>query len=80
MLAQGHAPLDTCHLTSSGVPVHLVPGCTCGTPSQMVDIHDKDGNKVGEHEVKVPGHVMVVESGKPKSITLDQARNAGYIV
>lgn len=80
MLAQGHAPHDGCHRTHSGVAIHLMPGCKCGTPGVMVDIHDKDGNVVGEHEVKVPGHVNIVEGGKHRSITLDQARTAGLIV
>jgi len=82
MLAQGHAPaIDGCHKTHSGVPTHVLPGCVCAGPSVMVDIKDKAGNKIGEHEVKVPNHVNVSDNhGTMRNISLDQARTAGYIV
>lgn len=79
-IGQGHAPLDVCHRTHSGVAIHLMPGCVCGGPSQLLDVVDKDGNVIGQHEVKVANHVNVHEAGgKTRSISLEQARNAGHI-
>lgn len=75
ILAQGHAPLDGCHQTFSGVAIHVMPGCECAGPSVMVDIKDQAGNVVGEHEVKVPDHLNSTEG----NISLDQARNMGLI-
>jgi len=80
MLAQGHAPnTDGCHRTHSGVPIHVIPGCTCPGPTVMTDMHDKDGNKIGEHATKAPNHVNYVESGKTSTLTLEQAHTMGLI-
>lgn len=81
-IAAGHAPLDTCHRMHSGVAVHVMASCTCDAPRQTIPaVKDKNGNIVRpEHEVVVANHVTVHEAnGGTKSISLDQARNAGYI-
>lgn len=76
----GHPPMDVCHRTHSGVAIHVMPGCSCSGPTQMLDILDGEGNKIGEHPVKVPNHVNLHEDGKHRSISLEQARQAGFIV
>lgn len=79
-LEQHAAPLDVCHKVHSGVAVHVMPGCTCDTPTGSVDVRDAAGNIVERRPVKLANHVMVHEAnGDTKSISLDQARNAGYI-
>jgi hypothetical protein len=46
----------------------------------MLDVHDAQGQVVGQHAVKVANHVNVMGTdGKSTSISLEQARNAGYI-
>ncbi|HEY2089056.1 MAG TPA: hypothetical protein VGH54_23910 [Mycobacterium sp.] len=80
VIAHGAAPLDGCHRTHSGVAIHVMPDCACSGPTQMLDVHDAQGQVVGQHAVKVANHVNVMGTdGKSTSISLEQARNAGYI-
>lgn len=75
------APHDTCHRTHSGVAVHRLPACVCDTPTGSVDIKDAAGNIMERRPVKLANHVMLHEAnGETRSISLEQARQAGYIV
>jgi hypothetical protein len=81
-ITAGHAPLDVCHRMHSGVAVHVMPGCVCDSPRETIPARfDKHGDMISpEFEVVVSHHVDVHEAGgKTKSISLEQARNAGYI-
>lgn len=77
ILAQGHAPLDGCHKTFSGVAIHVMPGCGCAGPRQTIPaMEDLNGNIVRpEYEVVVPNHLNSTDG----NISLDQARNMGLI-
>jgi len=77
MLAQGHAPLDGCHQTHSGVAIHVLPGCDCDTPRQTIPaVTDKNGRIVRpEYDVVIPNHM----NSTGGNISLDQARTMGLI-
>ena len=65
--------MSDCFHADSGVAIHVIPGCTC--PGPVVT----DPN-TGEVVAKAPNHVNVTDNtGATTSISLDQARNAGYI-
>lgn len=74
---QGHAPLDVCHKTFSGVAIHVMPACECAGPRQTIAaVEDLNGNTVRpEYEVVVPNHVNSSEG----NMSLEQARNMGLI-
>jgi hypothetical protein len=77
ILAQGHAPLDGCHKTHSGVAIHVLPGCECAGPRQTIPaVKDIHGNIVRpEYDVVIPNHM----NSSDGNISLDQARNMGLI-
>lgn len=65
--------MSDCFHADSGVAIHVLPGCVC--PGPLVE-----DPTTGEAIAKAPNHVNVSDSnGVVTSISLDQARNAGYI-
>ncbi len=76
----GHAPLDVCHKTHSGVAHHMMPGCECDGPTEMVKLFNDKGQVTHAFPVKTIDRVDIHDAnGERRTMTIAEAKNAGLI-